>query len=309
MMSCPGRANLALLESCDPGPHPPFRISPLFSAQDIATYYEQSHSHYVQHWQLNRYQAMHYGLWWPETRSLGEALTNTHHLMQDWAKVQAGEQVLDAGCGVGGSALWLVQETGCNVTGLSLSQRQIEQATTLAMARHQSDAAIFEVGDFCDTRYEDASFDVVWAIESVCHAVDKAAFLREAHRLLRPGGRLVLCDFFRSQQVSTVPGARVLRQWLDAWAIDSLTSQRALLQRAREIGFTDLHARDLTEAVTPSARRLYRRFQLGFPVQKVYEWLGDPSLVQRRSVRSARWQWEALQAGLWHYALIAGRKS
>jgi len=281
----------------------------LFTAQDIIAYYEQSHTHYVQHWQLNRHRAMHYGLWWPETRNLGEALHNTHRLMQAWANVQAGEQVLDAGCGIGGSALWLAQEAACQVTGLSLSARQIEQARALATAQQQSEAVTFEVGDFGATRFAEASFDVVWAIESVCHATDKADFLAEAYRLLRPGGRLVLCDFFRSGQSATAAGARILRQWLDAWAIDSLTTQRCFLQNAREVGFTDLHARDLTEAITPSARRLYRRFQLGFPVQKVYEWLGDPTLVQRRSVRSARWQWEALQAGLWHYALIAGRKS
>ena len=280
----------------------------MFPSQDIPPYYEQSHTHYVQHWQLNRHWVMHYGLWWPETRQFGEALINTHRLMQAWAKVQAGEQVLDAGCGIGGSALWLAQATACEVTGLSLSERQIEQARALALAHCQAEAVTFEVGDFCDTRLADASFDVVWAIESVCHAMDKTAFLQEAHRLLRPGGRLVLCDFFRSSQPATAAGARVLRQWLDAWAIDSLTTQGCFLQSAREVGFIDLHARDLTEAITPSAWRLYRRFQLGFPVQKVYEWLSDPTIVQRRSVRSARWQWEALQAGLWHYALIAGKK-
>jgi tocopherol O-methyltransferase len=281
----------------------------LFTAQDIAAYYEQSHAHYVQHWQLNRYLAMHYGLWWPETRHFGEALSNTHRMMQAWAQVKADEQVLDAGCGIGGSALWLGQETGSSVVGLSLSTRQIEQAKQLALARQLSDTVSFEVGDFCATRFPAASFDVVWAIESVCHAPEKAAFLREAYRLLRPGGRLVLCDFFRSSQPATVADARVLRQWLDAWAIDSLTTQRQFLQNAREVGFLDLHARDLTEAVTPSARRLYQRYRLGFPVQKLYEWLGNPTQVQRRSVRSARWQWEALQAGLWHYAMVAGRKT
>lgn len=280
----------------------------MFSSTDIATYYEQSHPHYVQHWQLQRHQAMHYGLWWPDTQSFGEALMNTHRLLAQWAQIEPVDHVFDAGCGTGGSIRWMLREVGCQVTGLTLSPRQAELGRQVLAAEPNADQAQVAVGDFTRTDFPSRQFDVVWAIESVCHAPDKAAFLAEAYRLLRPGGRLVLCDFFRSDQSPTVAGARVLRQWLDSWAIDSLSTQRRFVQTAHEVGFTDLHARDLTEAITPSARRLYRRFQLGLPVQKLYEWLGNPTLVQRRSVRSARWQWEALQAGTWRYAMVAGRK-
>jgi cyclopropane fatty-acyl-phospholipid synthase-like methyltransferase len=280
----------------------------LFTSQDIAAYYEQSHTHYVQHWQLNRYQAMHYGLWWPDTRDFGEALMNTHRLMVAWGRVQAADQVLDAGCGVGGSGLWLAREVGCQVIGLTLSARQATRGQALAKAQGLAGQVHIRQGDFTQTGLPAESVDVVWAIESVCHAPDKGAFLAEAYRLLRPGGRLVLCDFFRHEATPTAYGAKVYRQWLDSWAIDQLSTQPGLVAAAQRVGFTDLRSQDLTAEITPSARRLYRRFRLGFPVQKLYEWLGNPTAVQRSSVRSARWQWQALQAGSWHYAIMGAQK-
>src|SRR5919112_1843604 len=49
----------------------------------------------------------------------------------------------------------------------------------------------FLEASYFDMPFEDNSADVVWAIESVCHAKDKFQFYKEAFRVLKPGGKLI----------------------------------------------------------------------------------------------------------------------
>jgi tocopherol O-methyltransferase len=279
----------------------------MVAAQDIEAYYDQSHPHYVAHWKLRQYQAMHYGLWWPETRHLGEALLNTQRFLAEQGQLQATDRVLDAGCGVGGSSVWLAENLGCTVLGITLSQRQVARARQWAEAQGQVAQVQFERRDFCATALPAEGFDVVWAIESACHANDKRAFLQEAHRLLRPGGRLLVCDFMRHRPLAQTTPAYA--QWLDGWAIPGLWAAEQWQKAAQSVGFAMGRYQDLTDAIRPSARRLHQRFWLGFPVHKLYEWLAHPTEVQRKSARSARWQWQALQAGDWGYGLFAATKA
>src|SRR5262249_51577782 len=130
------------------------------------------------------------------TRGARDELLNTNRVLADVARIGPDARVLDAGCGVGGSAVWLARHTGARVLGLTLSPRQARHAR--AFARHHDVARQVEIGvrDYLHTHLPDRSFDVVWALESSCYAADKRAFLREAFRLLAPGGRLVLGDGF-----------------------------------------------------------------------------------------------------------------
>jgi len=95
---------------------------------------------------------------------------------------------------VGGAAVFLARSFGCRVHGITLSARQVETCRRNAARYGVDHLTHFDRRDYLATGIADESFDVVWAVESVCYAFDKADFLREAIRLLRPGGRLVLAD-------------------------------------------------------------------------------------------------------------------
>ncbi len=82
----------------------------------------------------------------------------------------------------------------------SISKKQVERARRYAEQEQVDDAVSFTVADFCDTGLPDASFDVVWAVECVCHSDERDRFFEEAYRVLRENGRLVVTDGFRTDE-------------------------------------------------------------------------------------------------------------
>ena len=75
---------------------------------------------------------------------------------------------------------------------------------------------VFEVGDYQQLRFEEASFDAVFAVECLCQASDIRRALGEIFRVLRPGGRLVVIDCFRSAPLDTyAEGLRLATQLVE----------------------------------------------------------------------------------------------
>jgi MPBQ/MSBQ methyltransferase len=108
------------------------------------------------------------------------------------APLPKGARVLDVGCGFGGSSRWLAATNpDAQVTGITLSPRQVERGMQLARERGLENVKL-EVMDALDMQFEDGTFDLVWACESGEHMPDKAAYVREMARVLKPGGTLVL---------------------------------------------------------------------------------------------------------------------
>lgn len=105
------------------------------------------------------------------------------------AKLQPGQLVVDIGCGRGGPGLWVARATGAQLVGVDWSAVAVEQARTRADHFVPPGRARFVVGDLSDTTLEPAQGDVVMCLDALPYARDRGAALREAHRLLRPGGR------------------------------------------------------------------------------------------------------------------------
>ena len=136
----------------------------------IIDYYDSCEIDYRKLWPLDRCMALHYGYWDETTKGVSDALLRENQILAERAGITADDRVLDAGCGVGGSAIWLARERGCEVVGITLSQKQVDSAGANARKHGVADMARFERRDFTATGHPDASFDVVWAVEAVWHA-------------------------------------------------------------------------------------------------------------------------------------------
>jgi tocopherol O-methyltransferase len=110
-------------------------------------------------------------------------------------EISPGDKILDVGCGMGGSSLYLAKKYGATVTGITLSQKQVEMATQLA-SENRVDNVSFKVEDALSlASFPDNSFDIVWSLESCEQFYDKEMFIQQAFRVLKPGGRLMLATW------------------------------------------------------------------------------------------------------------------
>jgi tocopherol O-methyltransferase len=275
---------------------------------DIVAYYDETWFDFRVLWMTRRSPGIHFGYWDEGTRTHGQSLDNMNRVMADIAQIAAGEHVLDAGCGVGGGALWLARHRAARVQGITIVGSQASRARRLARSRGLGDRVSFSCQDFCRTAFANETFDVVWACESVCHAVDKGAFLEEAHRLLHPGGRLVMADFARTSRPLTAEGERSLRTWLQPWAVPDLTTPEELARSAGDAGFAEIVVGDVTAAVEPSLRRLHRMVKALSPGAELLHRLGLRSDVQHGNVTGSAAQWAALRNKLWSYIIVSAQK-
>src|SRR6188768_3880201 len=100
--------------------------------KNIVDYYAESENAYKDSWDLNNSLAIHYGYWDEKVKSFPQSLLRMNEVMMEAAAIKSTDKVLDAGCGVGGSSIFMATALGCKVTGITLSERQVQHATANA---------------------------------------------------------------------------------------------------------------------------------------------------------------------------------
>jgi cyclopropane fatty-acyl-phospholipid synthase-like methyltransferase len=152
-------------------------------------------------WRLLLGDELHYGVFDRGDEPLPDATAALTARMIAAAQLSPGLDVLDVGCGSGAPACRLAAEYGVRVVGITTSAAGVAAARDRAAAARLSSVATFEQRDGTDNGLPDASFDRVWVLESSHLMRERERLVAECARVLRPGGRLVLCDLVRHREI------------------------------------------------------------------------------------------------------------
>ncbi|MBE9076530.1 methyltransferase domain-containing protein [Romeria aff. gracilis LEGE 07310] len=237
--------------------------------QRIQQFYDQSSGLWEQVWGEH----MHHGYYGPSGRQRKgrrQAQIDLIETLLAWGGVRSPQTILDVGCGIGGSTLYLAQKYSAAAVGITLSPVQAERAaaragsagiplspietqTANAPSRTQ---AFFQVADAQSTPFADQTFDFIWSMESGEHMPDKRQFLQESYRLLQPGGLFLMATWCHRPTDSlagplTADEQRHLEAIYRAYCLPYVISLPEYGAIASDLGFTDLSTTDWTAAVEP----------------------------------------------------------
>ena len=284
------------------------KYTPNPEMQDIVRYYDETRFDYDKVWLNKENLAVHFGFYDEHAHTHAEALLNTNRYLADTADIQSGDRVLDAGCGKGGSSLWLADQRGARVTGITPVASQIADCEQFVRERKLTERVDFVQASYTDTPFEDETFDVVWACESVCHAPQKIDFYREASRILKPGGRLVAAEYIRCDRPLPSEQDKKIADWLNRWAIADIDTAPEHRAHAAAAGFSAFQIRDCTKYARVSLRNLHQQSVRYRTLGNILNFLKIRSDTQHGNHIGSIYQWEALEAGAWFYGVISAVK-
>jgi len=137
------------------------------------------------------------------------------------AQLQPHHNVLDVGCGLGGSARYIANEYGCSVVGIDLTDEYVDVAKKLTEFVKLSDKVSFKQGSAIELPFPSENFDIVWTEHTQMNISDKEKFYGEMSRVLKPKGRLVFHDvFFGTNKTPYYP-----TPWAEYDSLSSLCTQ------------------------------------------------------------------------------------
>ncbi len=265
----------------------------------VVNYYNVLQEDYNKYF-LTKHHGMHYGYWDDSAKSHEESVAKMDKVCAETVGIEKTDFILDAGCGVGGSSVWLAKNFGARVIGITLVPIQVEMAKRFAVEKGVEHLVNFEIMDFTNTKFDNETFDVVWALESACHAVDKRMFLAESRRILKKGGRLMVSDGFLKKDPDTLSESEMeaMKEWTSGWAVPNLATIDQFRKYLIDLGFENIKFKDISENVLPTAKlinSLGRRFQWIWRWELSWWWIPTAKLIDMLRLKTPK---EAAQLDL-----------
>jgi 27-O-demethylrifamycin SV methyltransferase len=235
--------------------------TPLAAHLHCAALSYQPATHYdrvTEAWGLLLGEELHYGVFTDPSEPLPAATAHLTEAMIEAARLAPGLEVLDVGCGTGAPACTLASEHDVRVTGITTSAAGIGAARARAAGMGLEQHVRFEQRDGMDNGFPDAAFDRVWVLESSHLMRDRERLMSECARVLRSGGRMVLCDIILQRALDLAEVRRLrepLRLLREVFGDARMEPLDRYAEWARANGLAVDVQTDLTAATRPTFSR------------------------------------------------------
>jgi cyclopropane fatty-acyl-phospholipid synthase-like methyltransferase len=232
----------------------------------VASYYEARWRIFERFWHAGKTLGIHYAYYDEQARTFIDAIYRMNDFIGSLVGLKDDKTmtILDAGCGVGGTSIYLAKKyPHIQFTGITITPGQVELAKRFIQERNVHNVDVL-LGDYHHTAFPTSYFDGVFAIESVSYSMNIESFIAEMSRVLKPGGILVVLDGFRTE----VPMNSIVHRFYEQFLIGqgyyppilpSLSVYRSILERH---GFIKITCMDISKHV---ARSQMRGIILGVP--------------------------------------------
>ncbi|KAI2641696.1 S-adenosyl-L-methionine-dependent methyltransferase [Hypomontagnella submonticulosa] len=252
------------------GPHPGDQHEvPSFEAhgsfdslkERIKKHYEIASDYYYSLWG----QHIHHGLFKSADETKEQAQVNLINYLLEISALPTGAKVLDVGCGVGGTSRFLAKERGCQVTGITISGRQVQIAKQITGTETGASTGATppptdffkypeEAGKGGKVRFleldaekmldhfrpstaEAETFDCVWISEALSHLPNKELFFSSSFALVKSGGLLVIADWFKAPDLSPQQEEADIKPIEDGMLLPRLYTSDEYVAMAEKAGF------------------------------------------------------------------------
>lgn len=184
-------------------------------------------------------------------------LQRMNQVVLDSLSLTPGNKVVDMGCGLGATVRYGAKAyPEVNFKGFTITPWQIKRSGELIEKLNLNNAEV-KFGDYNNLPLEDDSIDAAYGLESICHAegTDKAGPLKEAHRVLKKGGRFTMVDGFIKKpenQLGTFTKS-MYDTVCDNWALPSFPNINEVVYQMKRLGFREIDVKEISWKIAPSA--------------------------------------------------------
>lgn len=199
--------------------------------------------------------------YWPEgfseeqIQDRSDASLRLIHKLVKEAGISSQHQVLDVGCGPGGTSVTIQEASGCQqVTGVDICGTEIAYASMRLAARPDLQGLVsYQEMNATDLYFPGNIFDRVVAVECAFHFQHRINFLKEAYRVLKPDGQLVLTDWIKGRSTNSGVNKKLGDVALKFWGIPEANIIEAQSYKAmlKDLGFSKIRVESMADHVIP----------------------------------------------------------
>jgi len=210
----------------------------------IKQHYDTLSPYYHSLWGMH----IHHGYWETGKETKEVAQSKLIDLVAKKAAIQKGSRILDVGCGVGGSSIYLAKNYDADVTGITISSTQVVMANEFAKREGAEDKTRFIEHDAEKLNQIDlgTAFDVVWICEALSHLDDREEFFGNANRKLKIGGRIAVVDWTKASGLTKKQDTDYVQPIVEGMLLPRLSTLQDYAEALQRQGFKVLETEDIS---------------------------------------------------------------